>query len=97
MTTEEENELICSRLLGWAREECYSQYTGLSMGFVWKRGEHDYPGWQTFDDWSSAGLLLDAMQALMQRPDLLAELADKLAEGNLTPAEIRAAALEHSR
>jgi hypothetical protein len=60
MTTEEENALICERLLGWIREECYG-HNGRSMGFVWKRGERDYPGWKTFTSWADAGLILDAL------------------------------------
>jgi hypothetical protein len=93
-TLSTENELICKRLLGWTlcnHSDC-------------DNGEHwiSNPGQVTqryatpsFATWGEAGLILQAMQREMKRPDILAELADGLAEGNLDTGSIRAAALEY--
>lgn len=89
--SEQENERICDRLLGWTRAETIQ---GRAQWYHHgKYGTFTLPT-PSFTDWATVGLILDAMQACMHRPDLLAELADKLAEGNLTPVEIRTAALE---
>lgn len=89
-----ENELICEKLLGW--KPCSRHVVHGWMEWAVEPGPKFYRT-PTFDSWREAGLILVAMQITMHRPDLLAELADKLAEGVMTPSEIRAAAVEYVR
>ena len=96
MSTRQENELICEKLLGWARAEnlhdargraSWSQPTGPAIYTV------TTPGFAT---WAEAGLILEALQANQERSfPVLRSLSKILKGGLLEPADVRAAALVH--
>lgn len=87
-----QNELICEKLLGWKRA-----VRGTLSGCQFWHTEPTQLRTLSFTAWDEAGLILMVMQREMKRPDILAELADGLAEGNFDPGSIRAAALEYIR
>jgi hypothetical protein len=105
LSTQAENDLICEKLLGWTKEKCFSQYDGRSMGFVWKRGERDYPGWPSFTTWADAGLILDALTNKYEEAIVtstlpgcwLATAGNHGCSGDTGPLAIRAATLEYIR
>lgn len=75
IATQQENELICEKLLGWKR--------GLHL---WKRPDGTYvdPKLEpTFTTWAEAGLILDALAALFVRPRLACEEARKVPAASL--------------
>ncbi len=101
MTTEEENELICERLLSLTKHcqetDCKDWRT--------KEGKRFY-GTPTFTDWASAGLILEALFAqkglasVKMRVNLSQLIADIRLPGGkcqFNPLAIRAAALAYLR
>lgn len=99
MTTKDENELICEKLLGWVRE-CRESEPGWIEELFWRLSdgtrESETP---TFTTWAEAGLILEALQRLVNSPHwqageaLLGKLGGVLINGQFTPTAIRAAAL----
>lgn len=103
LSTQAENELICEKLLGWKRY-VPDAYEGQDRR--WKRTitlpgitgdvkEHT----PSFTTWAEAGLILEALQKLSydkrSAADVLVLLGDRLIGALLTPADIRAAALDY--
>jgi hypothetical protein len=109
MTTQEENELICEKLLGWKPER--RTVAGLVHVAWWDRGpgRSDTETTPCFTTWVDAGLILDAMKDIALQPMLyfhgggcdrwecsFATLSGaSLYFGNTGPLAIRAAALEY--
>lgn len=110
MTEQEENELICEKLLGWEKHIPKDGVWGgdwLCPLETWMKG-----GTPTFTDWASAGLILEALAAkglpfdLYQDGDwtvgFYAKKHARLAIGRIPnsatgPLAIRAAALAYIR
>lgn len=94
MSEQEENELICERLLGWKRKNVnWSQ----SFSWVWDINGHTRKATPTFTTWSEAGLVLDWLMSVVG-PGLESvrhDLSWKIQWRQLTPLAIRAAALEY--
>ncbi len=96
MTTKEENERICERLLKWMR---------IDQG--WIDGDKVLRAAPAFTDWDDAGLIMDALQVLMRQPGsntsnasdaayvVAQKMAKRLRHATLGPLNIRAAALEY--
>lgn len=95
LSIDQENELICTKLLGWQLME-----TPLNQRDFWidRNGMvvGDVP---TFSIWADAGLILDALQGSELKPAGRAceSLAHDLLDGLLTPLLVRAAALVYIR
>jgi len=97
MTEQEENDLICEKLLGWTREPG-NRYTS-NMPY-WR--ENDSVRTPSFTTWADAGLILDAFERihLSDYPD--STKRSILFERDMTkhasmPLAIRATALEYIR
>jgi len=62
MSEQEENELICEKLLGWEKvkygDEAYDEFQPL---FYPRRGDNCTNRLPTFTDWASAGMILEAL------------------------------------
>lgn len=88
-----ENKIVCEKLLGWRK--CSQDSKGARNGFDWEENE-DTPD---FSSWGQTGLILDALQKLSYdkraAADVLITLGDLLVGARLTPAFIRAAALDY--
>jgi hypothetical protein len=87
VTEQEENELICKKLLGWKFE---SQIDDGSD--YWSDGTYNYFFTPSFETWYFAGKILDALQASRDAL-VISQLQYKLGFGKLNPEEIRKAAL----
>jgi hypothetical protein len=63
MTTEEENQFICEKLLGWHKVPPLSPIPGIE--FVgWRHGSaREIVNTPSFTTWADAGLILDALSA----------------------------------
>lgn len=95
MSEQEENELICEKLLGWTRAEQIRGRTHWNQSGKYALFTLPAPA---FTDWASAGLILDAFAA--QWPiskAALRGLGGSMCLGGITPAEIRESALEYVR
>lgn len=103
MTEQQENELICEKLLGWKLAG-----RGSFGAKMWLDNPHGDDGaqWHTvptpsFDTWADAGLILDEIQKrsydAQGAADVLLALGDLVIGGLLTPAAIRASVLEYVR
>lgn len=73
MSDQEENELICERLLGWVRSEVPGTF-GATMWYPTPYGS-DGEQWRavvtpTFTTWAEAGLILDALAKAGRFPSL---------------------------
>ena len=94
-----ENALICEKLLGWIRHN-YPANDSPAWEVPSKAGEFQPTIFVTpsFTTWAEAGLILDALQKLSydkrSAADVLVMLGDRLIGARLTPADIRAAALD---
>ncbi len=100
LTTQQENELLCEKLLEWKR----LVYTTKVMWEHPPTGVSDTP---CFITWADAGLILDQFEGLapVERVDSISysscaeqqmvDLAKLLRVGRLRPADIRAAALKY--
>lgn len=69
MNTQEENELICEKLLGWRR----LTHNGVTWWEVPSTAGEFQPCvlvTPSFTTWAEAGLILDALQVAGQEPDL---------------------------
>lgn len=93
MTTQEENELICERLLGWEVRRRF----GNNPCWLFFPDGRVANGPYSFTTWAEAGLILEALQGSELKPAGRAceSLAHELIDGGLTPALVRAAALEY--
>lgn len=103
MSDRVENELICEKLLGWGRGDGgWIKLDGFMYGGC---------GTPSFDDWASAGLILDAWAKAGNEYDLACEEMGSyvatfrcpskghklLIEGKTLPLAIRATALAYIR
>lgn len=102
MSEQEENELICEKLLGWTRARIdgywFRDASDRSVGCSW--------GTPTFRSWHDAGMILDALQiktiGLSGDPKvdaaipLLKDLSSRLAHRLLFPLAIRAAGVKYA-
>lgn len=100
MTTTEENELLCEKLLGWTRLPTFEGAWELRWNDGTVQGQQ-WPLTPTFTDWASAGLILEALQAEYLRTlsevayITVSTLGRLLTNGRLSPAAVRACALEY--
>jgi hypothetical protein len=100
----EGNELICAKLLGWERwpdpQRPAFQWRKLFTATSWEVLQTP-----SFTTWAEAGLILDALQrmsvigvaASITYDNIIEELCIDLQRRELTPARVRAAALEYIR
>jgi hypothetical protein len=101
MSEQDENELICEKLLGWRRNVA---------GWWCRPGEQiNLEHTPAFATWADAGLILDALESRapterIDSPTCHSEAARRmydlgriLMNGKLRPADVRAAALEYLR
>ncbi len=110
MTTEEENEFIAERLLGWSRDSWYEPRPDrgrLTMN-GWKSSDGSAQRTPSFTDWASAGLILGGLDrdgvgwSLGNGPDgdhecHLFNACDILVYAATAPLAVRAAALAYLR
>lgn len=98
MTEQQENELLCEKLLGWKRA-----VRGALSGCQFWDTEPTQLRTPDFRTGDGMLLLLEALQAEYKRTlagpihTVIASLGRLLANGELTPAAVRAAALEYAR
>lgn len=93
-----ENEAICEKLLGWKR----LIYT---TGILWEHPPTGVSKTPAFDNWSDAGLILDALKAAGEKPRVFVRADDQWGcmgwgcggVGSTAFAAIRSAALEYIR
>jgi hypothetical protein len=104
MTPQEENELICEKLLGWSRVPFED-----AGGARWRCGADNPIATRRtpdFTTWADAGLIIEAFAELEQRPDislygkewfcLINSTEDDESVGHETgPAAVRATALAY--
>lgn len=107
MTTQEENELICEKLLGWVRHT-YPANESPAWEVPSKAGEFQPTVFVTpgFETWADAGLILDALRSKGVITSIQFTSAGYCAIGRWCspcpateniPSAIRAAALEYTR
>lgn len=99
MTEQEENQLICEKLLRWKR----SGFRGPIWYWLPTPYGDDGAQWHevttpAFTTWEDAGLILDALAAKWPASKVFFRgLGGSMILGGLTAPEVRAAALEYIR
>jgi hypothetical protein len=93
MTDREDNELICEKLLGWKRAKAPGYwYSDIGPNEFFCRST------PSFNDWGSAGLILDALATKWPASKVIfRNLGGSMILGSLIPAEICDAAVEYIR
>ncbi len=98
MSEQEENELICEKLLGW------TAWQEPGKALQWKQLFDDGRGWTindtpSFTDWASAGLILDWLMTNIgpELEHVRDEVAFSIRHRKLTPLAVRSAALAYLR
>lgn len=90
-----QNELICEKLLRWQRRPSEPK----DLWYSPEDGKRIWGDSPSFTNWAEAGLILDVLQKLSYdkrlAADVLVLLGDRLIGALLTPADIRAAALDY--
>lgn len=92
MTSQQENELIAEKLLGWKR-------IPPPHGVVcWDKGDDHTGLTPTFTDWQDRGLIIDALQkAWPLSKDALRDIGSTILMGALTEQDVRNIALSYLR
>lgn len=104
MTEQQENELICEKLLGWTR---FAVYLGRHKSYGWRLpsgaerlDELDFATWgevgEILDQFEERAPIerVDSVNALSASAEQMVKLSQLLRSGRFRPADVRTAALE---